>query len=168
MAGKSTVRARLFGEMKASHFNVDEIQEVAKIVKSSGQSWRLLQDQLGIFAQQNTLQQISKKEGFEYAISDSPLLLSGFYAPGDYLDSLQSCLLEVFNSYSNFNYFIERDFSCTDVIEFSQGRAHSLEFSKGNQENLKTYLLDLGVPLKIVPLSHTTHLEILEDIIRTR
>lgn len=164
-AGKSTVRSQIFGALKSRFVNIDEIQEVAKIKKSSGMSWALSEDQLGILADQNTLQLITKREGFELAITDSPLLLSAFYAPSDYLQgSFKNIVFETYHTYSNVNYFINNSFESHNKF-FGEGRNHAVDWSIENQPKLKEFLESNQIKYKEFQMSDSVYLDIIEDLI---
>lgn len=107
--GKSTVAAGIFYELKRRNaFRVELVTEFAK-AKVWEESFKTLDDQLYIFAkQQHAMVRLLNK--VDVVITDSPLIFSAVYGrlynyPHKALETL---ILEVFNSYSNFNVLLER------------------------------------------------------------
>lgn len=106
-AGKSTTRAGLFNLMKNEGKNCEEVTEYAKDVTWEG-TQILLSDQLFVLANQNRrLARLQNK--VDYAISDSPLLLTINYVDPQYLPfTFRGMTMELWNTYENINYFIDR------------------------------------------------------------
>ena len=107
-SGKSTLRSGLFYQMKISGINCEDVTEYAKDITWEGH-FNLLSDQLFILAQQNRkLERL--REQIDWVITDSPLLLNLQYAKLDYLpNSFRNLVLELWNSYDNYNVFINRN-----------------------------------------------------------
>lgn len=107
-AGKSTTRAGLFNLMKNNQKNCEEVTEYAKDVTWEG-TQILLSDQLYVLANQN--RRLSRlQDKVEYAISDAPILLTINYVDPQYLPyTFRGMAMELWNTYDNINYFIERD-----------------------------------------------------------
>lgn len=104
-SGKSTAAAGLFFLMK-KECNVELVTEFAKDL-----TWEKRQDLLleqdFIFAEQHRrLRRLVGK--VDYVITDSPLLNSVIYQPKTYPKTFTPFVEEVFNSYTNFNFLIER------------------------------------------------------------
>lgn len=105
-SGKSTAAAGLFYKMKMSNYNVELISEFAKDVTWEGHS-NLFLDQLYIFSQQN--RKLERLRGqVDYAINDSPLLMQLAYKPEDYYERFGDLVKEVWDSYDNINFLLQR------------------------------------------------------------
>lgn len=105
-AGKSTIAADLFAEMKWQGHNVELINEVAKTLTWEGHH-NILQDQLYVSAMQNRkLQRLLEK--VDWIITDSPLLLCAAYIPDHYKSSFLDMIIDMWNQYDNENFFIVR------------------------------------------------------------
>ena len=104
-AGKSTTAAGLFYLMKHAGLNVELIDEYAKQMTWE-KRFGTLADQLYILAKQN--RKLERLRGqVDYVISDSPLFLGRIYNQSNKLPSLNSFIMEVFNSYDNLNFIIQ-------------------------------------------------------------
>lgn len=105
-SGKSTTAAGLFHKMKMADYNVELINEFAKDVVWEGRQY-LLADQLYIAAKQNRkLERLRGK--VDYCITDSPLLLCLAYKPENYYNLFDDFVKEVWDSYDNINFLIQR------------------------------------------------------------
>ena|ERR1700722_12094005 len=124
--GKSTVASGLFYHMKMQHKNVELVTEFAKDLVYS-QTLSILKDnQEFIFAEQNRRLHILEGK-VDYAITDSPLLLSHIYGVGRGRFNQESFLhfvSDTFRMYNNINFFLERPANFTEA-----GRAHNLQES---------------------------------------
>jgi nicotinamide riboside kinase len=106
-AGKSTTAAGLFFKMKTLGYSVELVTEYAKDMVWRGLPLQAFDDQLYITAKQNA--KLHRLKGqVEFVISDSPLLLGLIYAPDQYYKTFEPFLLELFNSYHNINFLLER------------------------------------------------------------
>lgn len=112
--------------MKLHHQNVELITEYAKELVYSDRVSFLNSKQEYVFAKQN-LRQFILKDKVDWAISDSPLLLSLIYpkiyntSPGDHFDQY---VVETFNQYNNINFFLQRPEVFSEV-----GRVQNIEES---------------------------------------
>lgn len=105
-AGKSTAASGLFYEMKKHWIMAEYVPEYAKELVWSNSS-HMLSEQNYIFAEQeHRLNRLRQK--VDVAISDSPLLLSAFYAPDGYPASFHQSVFDFFHSYDNINIFVKR------------------------------------------------------------
>lgn len=105
--GKSTLAARLFDRMKIAGKRVELVTEFAKGLVYAGDNFDL-SNQLYMLSQQD--RQLYRLLGkVDYAITDSPLPLGLLYVKGR-CDApwFTQAVLEVFNSYDNVNYLVER------------------------------------------------------------
>ena len=104
-AGKSTTAAGLFFLMKSAGFSVELITEYAKEKVYEGH-FGTLSDQIYIFGKQQ--RRAKRLVGqVDYAITDSPLLLSTLYNK-DLSQTFNNLVKETFDSYHNINFFIDR------------------------------------------------------------
>lgn len=104
-AGKSTTAAGLFFIMKNMGYSVELITEYAKDKVYEGHLG-CLTDQIYIFGKQQ--RRCSRLIGHvEYAITDSPLLLSILYNR-ELSDNFNKLVKETHDLYENINFFIER------------------------------------------------------------
>lgn len=117
-AGKSTTAAGLFYKMKTAGYNVELVTEYVKDAVWDERT-NLFKDQLYLLAQQNRrLERLRGK--VDYAISDSPLLLVLAYSPKDYYNSFNGIVLDIWNSYDNYNYLLHRKHKY-----INEGRIHT-------------------------------------------
>lgn len=113
-SGKSTFATYLFAHMKICNYNVELVTEFAKDLVYENQYNILQTDQLYVLANQNRRLQrlLNDKHKVDYVITDSPLILSNIYCILNnypFKDSLSKFTLELFNSYNNINFFLERN-----------------------------------------------------------
>lgn len=119
--GKSTTAAFLFHELKCAGKNVELVTEYAKDMVWEGRS-NVLTDQLYMAAKQNRRLGRLVNSGLDLAITDSPLILGALYAPEGYFPSFEPFLVEVFNSYDNYNIYLQRQVTYNPL-----GRNQTLE-----------------------------------------
>jgi len=103
--GKSTTASMLFASMKLDDISCELINEYAKGKVWEG-SLRTLDDQLYVFSKQYHRQFIVNGQ-VDYAVTDSPILLSMFYGKNK-SDTFKRLVLERFNEYDNINIFLVR------------------------------------------------------------
>ena len=110
-AGKSTMRAGLFYNLKIKGYNVEEVTEYAKDLTWEGRTFAL-QCQPYVFAKQlrNVERVLSQVEA---VITDSPLLLSSFYGQkytdGKYPSSFYEYVKDQAKALPSVNFFIPRN-----------------------------------------------------------
>lgn len=142
-AGKSTAAAGLFYELKKRWVSAELVTEFAKDLVWSD-SAHLLSKQNYVFAnQEHRINRLAGK--VDVAISDSPLLLSAFYAPEDYPLSFKQSVFDFFKMYRNINIFVERshEYAVSGRLQ-NQGEADALA------DSMKRFLRDNGVPYYII------------------
>jgi hypothetical protein len=106
--GKSTTAAGLFFEMKRQGFEVELVTEYAKDMTWEKRT-NVLTDQLYILAKQN--RRIQRLDGqVDFVVTDSPLPLGLVYQPDDYYSKFAPLAWQVWNSYTNVNFKLGRDF----------------------------------------------------------
>lgn len=145
-AGKSTAAAGLFYELKKRWFRAELVTEYAKELVWAGSS-HLLSHQNFIFAtQENRLARLSGQ--VEVAISDSPLLLSAFYAPDNYQISFKQSVFDFFEAYANINIFVRRSHEYSEA-----GRLQNQEDADKLSNAMEDFLMDNGVPYYAITAS---------------
>lgn len=105
-AGKSTMAAMVFGELKNRGVNVELVREVVKWWAYAGRrldAW----DQVLTFGQQLNEEHHLAKAGVEVVVSDSPLLLQSFYS-ADNAGELAVMAKRYETLHPSINYFVER------------------------------------------------------------
>ena len=106
-AGKSTGAAYVFSKLKMAGINAELVTEFAKDKVWEG-SQAVFQNQTYIFGKQYF--RISRlQDKVDVVITDSPILLSSFYNKDELLGKeLDALVSKVFDSYHNYNAFINR------------------------------------------------------------
>lgn len=105
-SGKSTTAAGLFFKMKSLGINSELVTEYAKKLAWEKND-KLCMDQLYVTAKQN--RGLERLRGqVDYAITDSPLPLAIHYAGDYHLKTFEPLVMELFNSYENINFFLNR------------------------------------------------------------
>lgn len=107
--GKSTTAAGLFYEMKKLGLEVELVSEYAKDLVWE-QRHNILQDQIYVFAKQQRRIGRLKDHHMEWVITDSPIALGLVYVqPGTLSNNFYDLVMEVFNSYDNYNFLLSRN-----------------------------------------------------------
>lgn len=106
-AGKSTGAAYIFSKLKMAGVNAELVTEFAKD-KVWEESKAVFQNQAYIFGKQYF--RISRvQDKVDVVITDSPIILSSFYANDDVLgEEFDTLVTKVFDSYNSMNVFIDR------------------------------------------------------------
>ena len=162
--GKSATRSGLFWLMKVKGMSVEEVSEYAKFLVLSGREWQLASDQLSVMASQHHKMLILRGK-YQYAVTDSPLMLASFYAPKDSPKSFGRMCEEYAAQYDNVNFFLTRDFSRGGFE--AQGRIHSQEDSIRIAGEQKEFLAKIGqqwIELEIDDAAPWSILEALEGL----
>jgi AAA domain len=157
-AGKSTSAMGLVHEMKKRYHNVEYVSEFAKDLYWSGNQHLMTQQNL-VFAEQAWRQERLNQHGIQYAVTDSPLMLSSFYGK-EYRKDLPKCFHEwvkhSFDTFDNVNFFIHRShpYEAAGRIqneEQSDEIAKTLlDFIKSNGINITELKADDSVPSTIL------------------
>lgn len=106
-AGKSTGAAYIFSRLKMLGVNVELVTEFAKD-KVYEDNMSVFENQAYIFGKQSFKMSRCRNK-VDYIVTDSPLLLSAFYNTDPVLgDSFNDVVNNVFNSYENINFYVER------------------------------------------------------------
>lgn len=133
--GKSASRSGLFWLMKIRGISVEEVSEFAKYLVLAKRMWQLQSDQLYVLAKQHHKMMILHGS-YEFAVTDSPLMLAGYYyeeiarsggnaSPSE--DFVSFCQ-DYAESFDNLNIFLTRDFRKSDFEQ--QGRVHGISDSE--------------------------------------
>lgn len=105
-AGKSTLAAKIFAELKEHDVNCELVVEYAKDLTWEKRD-KALKVQPYVFGKQ--LMRIERViNQVDCIITDSPILLSSFYAGKNYPRSFNDYVLECFNEYNSYNLFVNR------------------------------------------------------------
>ena len=161
--GKSTNAAGLFYEMKSRGYKVELVTEFAKDLVYQESFFRL-KDQLMILARQNHKLWVLKDK-VDYAIVDSPLLLSQHYFQdnGDYSEKLfKDFVLDTYNRYDNLNIFLQRNIEEHPYQEY--GRSQTLDEAIEIDKSIKDILESVKAEYKTILVSSNTVKDILKLI----
>ena len=143
--GKSTTAAGLFYLLKLKGINCELVHEEAKEF-----TWEERQMTLGcqpyIFAKQ--MRNLWRLKGkVDYAITDSPILLSLAYAvSGEWPASFNDYVVDQFNAFENVNFFLTRSKPYQMV-----GRSQSFEEAIALDRKIIKILLDNDVSYATIP-----------------
>ena len=161
--GKSTTAAGLFYEMKSQGYRVELVTEFAKDLVYQ-ESYFRLKDQLMILARQNHKLWVLKDK-VDYAIVDSPLLLSQHYYQdnGDYSEQLfKDFVLDTYNRYDNLNIFLQRNIEEHPHQEY--GRLQTLDEAIEIDKSIKDILDSVNAHYKPILVSSNTVKDVLKLI----
>lgn len=144
-AGKSTTACGLFYQLKIAGYNVELVTEYAKDMTWE-QRYNILDDQLYITAKQN--RRLARLRGsVDLVVTDSPLLLGMHYATPDFLNgSYQKMLFELWNTYDNVNFFINRKKEYNPIGR-NQTEAEAIVIDL----KLRNFLEETKLPYNIIP-----------------
>lgn len=140
-AGKTTISMGLAYNLKMRKKKVEIVSEFAKTLVFSN-CQHLLTNQLYVFSEQLFRMQIMKDKDLDYIITDSPLVLAGFYGQkfnSQGFDSLskelESLIFSEYNKFDNINFFLNRTVAFDPV-----GRTQVEDESDKDSLILKAYL----------------------------
>jgi nicotinamide riboside kinase len=162
--GKSTLASNLFVEMKKRAMSCELINEYAKELTWESRHNILKHDQLYIFAKQHRkIYRVA--ENVDYAICDSPLLLSAMYYDKQYNvydeDIFDSLVVDTFNKYPNLNFYIKRS-TLYDPI----GRNQTEDEAKEIDERILRYLDKHRIECNVIGLNFDYNINHILDTIR--
>lgn len=163
--GKSATRSGLFWLMKIKNMSVEEVSEYAKYLVLANRTKQLMEDQLYVLAKQHHKIAILKG-AYQYAVTDSPLMLASYYAEGAPPSFSQACQ-EYAANFDNINFFLRRDLSGDAHFE-ETGRLHTREQSQRIEGEQKEFLNRLGYQWHDIELDHTAPWKILEKLEQLR
>ena len=106
-AGKSLAAAELYATMGKMGLNVELVTEYPKdLVWAERHNMFVEQDY--VFAKQNhRLRRLRGK--VDFAVTDCPIIMCASYIPEGYPEGLDKFIVNMFNSYTNVNYFLKRN-----------------------------------------------------------
>lgn len=124
--GKSTIAADLFALMKREGASVELVNEYAKEITWEGHL-SYLEDEFYVLAHQNR-RLVRLKGKVDYVITDSPILLGLAYVPPSYYPNyFNKFIHEVWNSYDNINFVLERG---TEYVEAGRNQNATVAIEK--------------------------------------
>lgn len=124
-------------------------------------NYNLLSHQLYILAlQDRQLQILQSSNEVEFAVTDAPLLHSIQYGQDKYHFSYQELIFSLFNSYDNINYFITRNHAYSH-----QGRIHNEKESDEISREMKSFLINSGVPFKEIKSTDNLRETVMKDLL---
>lgn len=142
-AGKTTACLHIASELKKRGFVAEYVPEYAKELVWD-KNFKMLdgseEHQKMILAEQK--KRLDRLMGqVDFIVTDAPVLLNSVYLDSDNKGSYDKALIELFNSYDNFNLEIVRD-----VGSFEQeGRIHNLEQSQKADNDIRHLLNQNGI-----------------------
>lgn len=158
-SGKSTTAGGLFFLMKINKKKVEQVHEYAKDLIYE-KNFFLLADQNHVLAEQNRRQ--NRLAGScDFAITDSPLLLSAIYQPTDYSKEFLPFVMAQFDLYDNLNYFLHR---VTDYEKI--GRRHNEEQSQQKENEIRSLMERYNIPYTDLDATPETPQIIFEDVMK--
>lgn len=143
-AGKSTTAYGLANLFKKAQLNVEYVHEEAK--EFTWEERKVTLDcQPYIFGKQmRNLWRL--KDKVDYAVTDSPILLSYIYAdPKEWPPSFFQYIIEQFNAFDNLNFFLRRQKPYNPV-----GRNQNFDEAKELDEKIIKTLINLEIPCVFV------------------
>lgn len=162
--GKSATRSGLFWLLKVKGASVEEVSEYAKYLVLSDRKWQLDRDQLYVVAQQHH-KMLILEGSYEFAVTDSPLLLASFYAPSATTPPSFHPMCEEYSArFENVNFFLTRDLS-EGAFE-KEGRMHGREEAIRLEGEQKDFLAKKGIGWIDIELDHKTPWALCEHISR--
>lgn len=151
--------------MKLSHESVEEVAEYAKHLILSGRGWQLEEDQHSIFSNQHFKQLVVQRAGYEYAVTDSPLPIVGFYAPAREATEMRRLAFDRFSHFDNINFLLTRPLHEASQPYESRGRVQSRDEAVDVGNRLREYLLKNGVEFEEVPAQADTPWRLFEKVL---
>ena len=160
-SGKSTLAAYIFFKLKTAGVNAELITEFAKD-KTWEHNLKALGVQEYVFGKQS-YRMARCRDQVEVIVTDSPLPLSIIYNHNEALDKDQhfsKMVLNVFNTYNNFNYILRR------VKPYNpKGRNQTEAESDALFEPIKELLDNLEIDYQIMDGNENTAQEIADSVI---
>ena len=135
-AGKSTVAASVFAELKKNHVNCELITEFAKRKVWEGNT-ECLNNQLYITAKQQYLMWTVSKH-VDIIVTDSPLMLGCIYGNDDLLNQI---IQREYNKYNNIDIFLRRN---TKFEYQSNGRIQTLDEAIDKDNEIFTIIKNIN------------------------
>lgn len=144
--GKSTTAAEVFATMKRKQYKVELVHEAAKELVWE-RAAHLFFEQDWIFAHQHRLIRRLVDHDIDYAVVDSPILLSLMYMEDDFPQSFRAYVRDTFDSYDNINIVLNRN---PDISYIQTGRNQTQEQAEQLDEDIIAYLTCQGIEHYVV------------------
>lgn len=158
-AGKSTCMLGLTYHMKLMGLSVENTPEFFKEMIYEDSRTELFGGQLYVLGEQN--RRIARLNGKnDFAITDCPLPLIGFYTPPDYVPGFNEFVKNLNNTYDNENYIIIRKHEYEH-----EKRIHDESSSLIIEQELPGYLTQLGLKYTIVESGDDLSQRLISDMI---
>ena len=155
--GKSTLRARLFVELKMAGIEVEEAPEYVKDLVWE-ESFKKIENQVYIFGKQhNRLFRLQNK--VKIIITDSPLLNSIIYYTGNN-PHFEPMVMWEFKQMNNITFYLERGFQYME-----NGRMQSLDGAMKIDESYKNLLEKYNVEYSTLTIPYDIN-QIIEGILK--
>lgn len=154
---KSTTAAGLFYLMKKNMYNVELVNEYAKELTWENRHKVLSNEQIYIFSKQ--LKKLNMiKDQVEWAVTDSPLLLSMLYMPEKYPIGFSDVVKHFWNDFENINYVLTRTKKYVPI-----GRGQSEAEAIVLDTRIENYLIDHNIPYETIDTSTEDTNQIIYD-----
>lgn len=158
-AGKSTLAARFFSEMKFRRASCELVTEYVKEGEWEGRTGKIRDNQDYIFGKQHF--RLRRLEGeVEYIITDSPILLTLVYGTPAYLPALDELAMQAYNRMDNLNLFVNRSKGYV-----KKGRSQTHEEAMDKDEEIKDMLRKHNLPFVEIEYSRLTADYIIPNVI---
>lgn len=105
--GKTTTGQMLSGLLSLSDYRVEYVPEFAKFA-TLAQNKSALSDQIYMFAKQENRLKVLSESGLDFVVMDGPLPIALLFQPEDYFKHYEPLVMEVFKSYDNVNFFLNK------------------------------------------------------------
>ena len=143
--GKSAIASGLFYLMKKNHHSAALCREYAQYLVTAGREWQLREEQLYLFAKQQH-ELFIQRGNYRCAVTDSPLLLTAFYAAPDVTpQSFYQCVRDYNDKFENIYFFITRDIGAPESVFDNSGRVHNRTESLEKEKQQRAFLDQWGV-----------------------
>lgn len=161
-SGKSDTGKLLAGLLSIAGYSVELIPEFAKFA-TYAKNESALTDQIYMFGkQENRLHVLKRAKQLDYVIMDGPLPLAILYCDESFaFKSFEPLVMEVFNSYDNENYYIDKN---PDIPYSIIGRNESEDEASKKGRELVEILTRNNIDCKHFMLSDTIVADIFKEI----
>ena len=158
-AGKSTMAAYIFSQLKVKGANCEYIDEFAK-AKVYENNDMALSHQIYMFGK--SYYRIARViNNVDVIVIDSPLILNEVYNKDTYIEPEFSALIKkVFNRWNNYNYFLMRNHKYKQ-----EGRYQNEQESVQVKDEIKETLNNFEIPYKVIPANFEEADKIVNEII---
>lgn len=154
--GKSTTATAVFSLLKMHDINIEYISEFAKDLTWE-ERFKTLNNQYYVWAKQHhKIWRI--KNDVDVIVTDSPLLLSLVY--GDTIKVFKNFVLNIFNSYNNINFLLERMDSYTE-----DGRYQNKKEACLVDDKMKEMLTNYNVLHKVIKCNYKSVNNIVKTVL---